>query len=92
MKRYAPCMKVTLEIPDEVASVLPCEEGARRRSLLVELACGMYAAHRLTHAHAAKLAGLERLEFDRERGLREIPVHYTNEDWKDDLEAGLCDQ
>lgn len=85
-------MKVTLEIPDELAAALPGDEGDRRRSLLVELACGMYAAHKLSHAQAAKLAGLERLEFDRERGTREIPVHYTTDDWKDDLEAGLGDQ
>lgn len=85
-------MKVTLEIPDELAAALPGDEGDRRRSLLVELACGMYAGHKLSHAQAAKLAGLERLEFDRERGVREIPVHYTTEDWKDDLDAGLCDQ
>jgi predicted HTH domain antitoxin len=52
----------------------------------------VYAARRLTHAQAAKLAGLDRLEFDRERGLREIPVHYSEEDWKDDFEAGKCDQ
>ena len=85
-------MKVTLEIPDEVAAALPRDEGDRRRSLLVELACGMYAAHKLSHAQASRLAGLDRLEFDRERGVREIPVHYTREDWKDDHDAGLCDQ
>lgn len=57
-------MKVTLEIPDELAAALPGDEGDRRRSLLVELACGLYAARKLSHAQAAKLAGLERLELE----------------------------
>lgn len=85
-------MRVILDIPDDLAAELPDDEPARGRRVLLELACGMYAAHRLTHAQAAKLAGMERLEFDRERGLREIPIRYTEDDWKDDLAAGLCDQ
>ncbi|MFZ4764092.1 MAG: UPF0175 family protein [Roseimicrobium sp.] len=83
-------MKMTLEIPDLVAAGLPGNETERSRSLLLELACGMFAAHKLTHAQAARLAGMERLEFEHELGLRDIPIHYTLSDWKDDLEAGLC--
>lgn len=83
-------MKMVLEIPDKIAEGLPADEGERCRSLLLELACGMYAAHKLTHAQAAALAGLGRMEFDGERGRREIPIHYSVADWKDDLEAGLC--
>jgi len=85
-------MRVTLDIPDDLADELPGDEPARGRRVLLELACGLYAAHRLTHAQAAKLAGMGRLEFDRERDLREIPIHYSEDDWRNDLAAGLCDQ
>ena len=85
-------MKVTLDFPDDLVFALPGNEHEMGRRALLELACGLHAARRLTHAQAAKLAGLDRLEFDRERGLREIPVHYSGEDWKDDFEAGKCDQ
>ena len=83
-------MRMVLEIPDGFAAVLPEDEVERSRSVLLELACGMFATGRLTNAQAAGLAGLERLEFDCELGRREIPIRYTQNDWKDDLAAGLC--
>jgi predicted HTH domain antitoxin len=85
-------MKVTLNIPDDLVSALPGDDSCRGKSVLLELACGLYAARRLTHAQASKLAGLDRLDFDRERGFREIPIHYSEEDWREDFEAGMCDQ
>jgi predicted HTH domain antitoxin len=33
---------------------------------------------------------LERLRFQHELGLREIPIHYTLNDWQHDFKAGLC--
>jgi len=83
-------MQMTLEIPDRIAETLAGDEAQRRRSVLLELACGMYAARSITHAQGAEMAGLGRLEFQRELGLREIPVHYTATDWEHDLHAGLC--
>jgi len=85
-------MKITLDFPDDLAYILPGVEHEMGRRVLLELACGLYAARRLTHAQAAKLSGLDRLEFDRERGLREIPAFDSGADWKDDFEAGKCDQ
>ena len=83
-------MRMTLEIPDGVAEKLPSDEAQRRRGVLLELACGMYAARSITHAQGAELAGLGRLKFQCELGLREIPIHYTLNDWEHDLKAGLC--
>jgi predicted HTH domain antitoxin len=85
-------MQMTLNIPDRVADKLPGDEAQRRRCLLLELACGMYAARTITHAQAAELAGLGRLEMQQELGLREIPIHYTLNDWEHDLKAGLCSE
>lgn len=83
-------MKMVLEIPDRLATALPGDDEARGRSVLLELACGMFATGRLTHAEAADLAGLGRMEFTRELGRREIPNRYNVNDWKDDLTAGMC--
>ncbi len=82
---YADDMKVTLEIPDQVARALPDDLAGEPRRLLLELACGLYAARKLTHAQAAELAGLDRLDFQQELGLREIPIHYTSEDLAHDI-------
>ncbi len=85
-------MSMILEIPDRVAETLPGDDAGRRRGALLELACGMFASRKLTHAQAAELADLSRHDFERELGLRDIPIHYTLNDWQDDLEAGLCGQ
>jgi predicted HTH domain antitoxin len=78
-------MKVTLEIPDQVANALAEGQAQEPRSLLLELACGLYAARKLTHAQAAELAGMTRMEFQEALGFREIPVHYTSEELADDI-------
>jgi len=83
-------MKMVLEIPDRLAEALPEDDAARGRSVLLELACGMFATGRLTHAQAADLAGIGRLDFSHELGRREIPNRYNLNDWKDDLAAGMC--
>jgi len=84
-------MKVTVEIPDDLAAELPGDDSARGRRVLLELACGLYAVGRLTHAQAASLAGMKRLEFECERGLRQIPIHYGEDDWREDLHGGMRD-
>lgn len=81
-------MIMDLEIPDDLVESFPTEVNARRRRVLLELACGMYAAHKLTLAQGARLAGLTRMEFDAELGDRDIPMHYGAEEWKEDFTDG----
>ncbi|MBU6178982.1 MAG: UPF0175 family protein [Verrucomicrobia bacterium] len=78
-------MKVTLEIPDQVANALAEGQSQEPSSLLLELACGLYSARKLTHAQAAQLAGMARLEFQEALGLREIPIHCNSDDLADDI-------
>jgi predicted HTH domain antitoxin len=79
---------MVLEIPDQLVAALPGDDAARGRSVLLELACGMFATGRLTHAEAACAASLGRLAFSRELERREIPIRYDLTDWNDDLAAG----
>ena len=72
---------MTITIPDEAAHGLT-PEVAR-----LELAVALFAANKASVGKAAKIAGLNHLEMQRELGRREIPMHYTIDDWKADLET-----
>ncbi len=60
-----------LVIPDEALR----EAGLSERDALVEFACRLFAAGMLTLWSAAKLAGLNRVEFEQESLARGIPLY-----------------
>lgn len=82
---YPADMRVTLEIPDEIARQLPALPAERDARLLLELAVALYAKGTLALAQGAALAGLSRLDFGREVGERGIPRHYGAEDLAEDV-------
>ena len=82
-------MSVTLEIPgDLLAQVLHVPEEEVPRQVRIELACALYARSAMTHAQAAKLAGLDRFEMGEELARRNIPRHYAAADLAADLAYG----
>ena len=60
---------MTLTIPDDVSNEL------RRKApqALIELACRLYSADRLTKHEAARLCGLSRGEFEQQLSARGLP-------------------
>jgi len=72
---------MTLTIDDDVlqAARLSAEQ------LRVELAVTLFQGDRLTLAQAADLAATDRLTFQHVLAGRGIPLHYTAEDWAEDL-------
>ena len=50
-----------------------------------ELALSLFQHDRVTLAKAAEIASMTRLDFQRLLAQRNIPVHYTVEDFEDDL-------
>ena len=75
-------MKMMLDIPDELASVLHEVEPENTKAVLVETVCGLYSLGRITGGKAARLLALDRLGFEDELAKREIPCHYTLDDLK----------
>jgi predicted HTH domain antitoxin len=53
--------------------------------LRLELAVALFQRDRLTLAQAARLAETDRLAFQHVLASRGIPLHYTVEDWAQDL-------
>ena len=73
---------MALTIPDQVLH----EAGLNEREALVEFACRLFDAGKLTLWSAAKLAGLSRSEFEGELLRRKIPLYRPSvSDLDDDL-------
>lgn len=53
--------------------------------LLREVAVYLFQSDRLTLAQAARLAEMARVPFQRLLADRQIPMHYTVEDFEDDI-------
>ncbi len=71
-------------IPDEALN----EAGLSEPDALIEFACRLFDAGKLTLWSAAKLAGLGRGELEAELCLRKIPVYRPSpEDLAEDLDA-----
>lgn len=74
-----PSMKVTFDIPDEVARKLPEGDAARERELTTDLVCGLYADSKVNSAVAARWLGVSRIQFWDELGKRQIPRQISPE-------------
>ncbi len=73
-----------LHISDEVLR----EAGLDEREALIEFACRMFQAKKLTLWPAAKLAGLSRVEMEGELRKRGIPIYSpTLDDLRDDMDT-----
>jgi predicted HTH domain antitoxin len=72
---------MTITLPDDPALVHLDESQVR-----LDLACGMFAAGRISRGVAARIAGLDSLPFDEELFRRKIPA-FTDEMLDQDLAA-----
>lgn len=70
---------MTLTLPDDPALADLTESEIR-----LDLACALFAAGRISRPVAARMAGMERFDFDRELVVRRIPS-YTEEMLEEDL-------
>jgi predicted HTH domain antitoxin len=72
---------MTITLPD-----LPALQSIAEEDILLDLACGGYAAGHLSRQSAADVAGVSRHEFDRALFARHIPT-YTEEMLAQDMET-----
>ena len=72
---------MTITLPD-----LPALDHIAEQDILLDLACGGYAAGHLSRQSAADVAGVSRYDFDQALYLRRIPT-YTEEMLEQDLET-----
>ena len=72
---------MTLTLPKSIEAAHSTEWAA------LHLGIGLYVSHEATLGQAAEVAGISQADFQRELGVRRIPINYTMEDLKSDLEA-----
>ena len=79
-------MRVTIELPDELAEELATTNGADLpRAVLEMVALEGYRSERLTHAEVMRLLGFEhRFQVDAFLKEHQVPVDYTIEDLERD--------
>jgi predicted HTH domain antitoxin len=57
------------------------------KDLLMELACALYACHRISMSQGARMAGVGRMDFQEALCERDISVHYSTDDLQADMES-----
>jgi predicted HTH domain antitoxin len=78
-------MSLILEIPDEVSQAMRLPPTEAKFRLHLELAVSLYAQDILGLGKAAELAGISRSELNDVLAKRGVPMHYTEEDLRNDL-------
>lgn len=69
-----------IEIPDNIIN-----NNLSESELKTEIALILYDKNLMTLDQASNFAGLDSLEFQKLIGKRKIPIHYTEDDFNDDL-------
>ena len=72
-----------VEIPDQVIN----QSGLSAGEILLKVAIVLFQEEKLTLGQASRLAGLHQFEFQKELAARNIPVHYGEEDYQNDLKT-----
>lgn len=73
---------MTIEIADEILS-----SPSPGKDILLEVALYLFANYKVSLAKAAEIAGISRIEMQREAGSRQIPMHYDEDMLNNDLET-----
>ena len=63
-------------MPVVISDEILAEAGLSEREALIEIACRLFQADKLSLAPAARLAGLGRSEFEYELITRRIPIYF----------------
>ncbi len=70
---------ISIEFPDDVLLALNESENELKVRIKVTLAMQLYGLNKLTIGKAAQLAGLSRLEFEKELSKNKIPISNLTE-------------
>lgn len=73
------CAAMTLTLPDD-----PALDGLAESDIRLDLACALFAGGRISRSVGARMAGMERFDFDAELVRRKIPS-FTEEMLEEDL-------
>lgn len=78
-------MEVILEVPEDVLVAAKIREKYAASELTKELAVHLFEKEILSFGKASKLAKMPKWEFMSLLANRRVPLHYTEDDFEDDL-------
>ena len=85
---YTESIKVTLELPDELANVIADQEQDLSRAAFEAVTLEAYREHKLTTAQAQRILGFEsRYDFDGFLKQHQVWLEYSLEDFEADRET-----
>ena len=85
---YPVAMRITVELPDDLAQQMIPAGCDPERTLLEDMAVEAYRSHRLTEHQLAALLGVDRYELDGFLKRREVFYDYTIDDLQKEVEVG----
>ena len=71
-----------IEIPDQIIN----QSGLSAEEIMLKVALVLFQEEKLTLGQASRFAGLHQYEFQKELAARNLPIHYGEADYKNDLE------
>ena len=74
---------MNVDIPESVLQ----QSGLSSQELKLKVALMLFQEERLTLGQASRLAGLHQFEFQKELAQLNIPIHYGEAEFEDDLET-----
>jgi len=77
--------RIIIEIQPETLASIKMPRANLKEELIKELGLILYAKGALSFGKARELAKLDRWEFARELNKRNIPRHYSEKEYKEDL-------
>ncbi len=72
-----------VEIPDQIIN----QSGLSAKEILLKVALVLFEEEKLKLGQPSRLAGLHQYEFQKELATRNIPVHYGEDGYKNDLKT-----
>ncbi len=80
-------MNAVIEIPEEIAASIKLPKHRLNGELVKELALQLYRERMISFANAHRLAGMSKVAFHHLLGDRQIPRHYGEDAYEQDLDA-----
>ncbi len=74
---------MTLEIPDQLVQ----QTGKTEQEIRLSIAISLFADEIFTLGQAAKFAGIHLIQMQRELAKHKIPLHYGEEEYKQDIKT-----
>jgi len=76
---------LTIEIPGEIVATMKLPRERIKEHLFIDLAASLYQQGILSFGKARQFCNLNKWEFQKELGLRQITRHYEEKDLEEDI-------